>query len=138
MPPCPPQDKEEPAGIWQIASGLSRGARKTAHKAGLLYGGAGGECLRASGPRQCDGSKVEKTAVIKYKCVYYYAGPMLYNFTHAHICDLRLLLHMEKKRANLPKLIGRPLKMIKLEGAITENKNKNKKTRSSNTTKKYF
>lgn len=61
---------------------------------------------------------MEKTAVIKYKCVYYYTAPMLYNFTHTHICDLWLQVHMEEKLANLSRLIGRPLKMIRLEGAI--------------------
>lgn len=61
-------------------------------------------------------------AVIKYKCVYCYTGPMLYNFTHTHICDLWPELHTEEKLANLPKLIGRPLKMIQLEGAVTEKK----------------
>lgn len=45
---------------------------------------------------------------------------MLYNFTHAHIRDLRPQLPTEEKRANLPKLIGRPLKMIRIEGAVTE------------------
>lgn len=49
---------------------------------------------------------------------------MLYNFTHAHICDLRLQVHMEEKLANLPKLIGRPLKMIRLEGAVAGEKKK--------------
>lgn len=66
--------------------------------------------------------KVEKTAVIKYKCVYDYIGPMLYNFTHTHICDLQPQLHMEEKLANLPKLIGMPLKMIRLVGAVAEKK----------------
>ena len=46
---------------------------------------------------------------------------MLYNFTHTHIGDLWLQLCMEKL-ANSPKLIGRTLKMIKLEGAVTEKK----------------
>lgn len=45
---------------------------------------------------------------------------MLYNFTHAHIRDLRPQLPTEEKRANLPKLIGRPLKMIRFEAAVTE------------------
>lgn len=49
-------------------------------------------------------------------------GPMLYNFTHTHIGDLWLQLCMEEKLANSPKLIGRTLKMIKLEGAVTEKK----------------
>ena len=47
---------------------------------------------------------------------------MLYNFTHTHIGDLWLQLCMEEKLANSPKLIGRTLKMIKLEGAVTEKK----------------
>lgn len=47
---------------------------------------------------------------------------MLYNFTHTHIRDLRLRLHTEERLVNLLKLIGRPLKMIKLKGAITEKK----------------
>lgn len=47
---------------------------------------------------------------------------MLYNFTHTHISDLWLQLCMEAKLANSPKLIGRTLKMIKLEGAVTEKK----------------
>lgn len=50
---------------------------------------------------------MEKTAVIKYKCVYYYTGPVLYNFTHSHICDLWLKVHMEGKLANLSKLTRR-------------------------------
>jgi hypothetical protein len=59
---------------------------------------------------------VEKTAVIKYKCVYYYTGPMLYNFTHSHICDLRLQVHMEGRLANLAKLTRRALKTLRVEG----------------------
>lgn len=59
---------------------------------------------------------MEKTAVIKYKCVYYYTGPMLYNFTHSHICDLRLQVHMEGRLANLAKLTRRTLKMLRVEG----------------------
>ena len=47
---------------------------------------------------------------------------MLYNFIHTHIGDLWLWLHTEEKLANLSKLIGRLLKMIKLEGAVTEKK----------------
>lgn len=54
---------------------------------------------------------------------------MLYNFTHTHIGDLWLRLRTEEKLANLSKLIGRLLKMIKLEGAVTEKK------RSPETTK---
>lgn len=59
---------------------------------------------------------MEKTAVIKYKCVYYYTEPMLYNFTHSHICDLRLQVHMEGRLANLAKLTRRTLKMLRVEG----------------------
>lgn len=65
---------------------------------------------------------MEQTAVIKYKCVYYYTGPMLYNFTHTRICDLRLLLGTEETLANLPRLTRRPLKMSSLEEAVTERK----------------
>lgn len=56
---------------------------------------------------------------------------MLYNFTHAHICDLRLQVHMEEKLANLPKLIGRPLKMIGLEGAVAGGKKKEMVSKSN-------
>lgn len=80
---------------------------------------------------------MEKTAVIKYKCVYYYTGPMLYNFTHAHICDLWLQVHMEEKLANLPKLIGRPLKMIGLEGAVAGGKKKKEKRSPKATQKRW-
>lgn len=99
---------------WHLAdSGLSRvRGRKTAHKARLLDGGSGGSACEPLGPRQGAGSKVEKTTVVKYKCVYYYTGPMLYNFTRTRICDLRLL-HTEEKPANVPKLIRGPLKMVR-------------------------
>lgn len=100
-----PAAAQELAGSWQIAV-WDKGVRKL-HIIQGCSGGAG-ESLE---PRQWDNLKVEKTAVIKYKCVYYYTGPMLYNFTHTHICDLQLQLHTEKKLANLPKLIGKPLKI---------------------------